>query len=382
MNESHDFDLIRALVEGRLAPEDALRLEGRLAADPELAAFRDEYAFVHGATAGLEALGPSTRLHFGAVAPPAPSSVIAWPRWGRAAAAALLISAAALGGYSYLAPAVPDSVMLQSIPLHVTADAASLPEIPEGLADYRPARGGSIAWIDSLEEGRALGRLSGRPVLVFSEYPGCPLCAEMDRTTFRDEDVLARIGDVIPVKVNLANVTPEELKFYWARYPYFGVQDVDGKEIHAFPGAQTGESLTQGIEMAAELAEVAGPVAGPKVSWELMSLWGGRFEAALDAETSREFGRADELYRAFEVAEVPAALRRAADDARKRIAAAAGRALDEARRLSETDLALAEASLSESRLQFAGSVHAQDLAETDRVLRINGRFPRLLQETR
>ena len=53
MSYPTDLDLIRALVEGRLAAGDRARLEERMASESELRELFEEYELVHGLSAPL-----------------------------------------------------------------------------------------------------------------------------------------------------------------------------------------------------------------------------------------------------------------------------------------------------------------------------------------
>ena len=57
-------DRIRDWIEGRLAPEDALRLEREIEGSPELRAFADDYRAVHGMTTLVDTDVPAVRTRF------------------------------------------------------------------------------------------------------------------------------------------------------------------------------------------------------------------------------------------------------------------------------------------------------------------------------
>lgn len=382
MNPESDFDLIRALVEGRLAPADAAALESRIAADADLAAFRDDYALVHGLTAPLAGLDVTSELRFEDVAvdgpedPAAPRS-LRWSPRTRAAAAAVLISLSVLAGYRFLPPRPAEAVTLSAIPLDEAPVTAAV-RLPAALASYRPSDGDRIVWLDSLDQGRELAALSGRPVLVFSEYPGCPFCLEMSKVAFRDEDVLDVIDALVPVKVNLQKVTPEELEFYWKQYPYFAVQDPSGKELHVFPGMQSGESLLTGVQDGlAHTADRPAPL-----SWERTDRLAGLLSAATDAEAE---GRLDEAWTKF--GELTAAtdaphFSDAGAAGRARLSQAARGDLRAAQALAAQDPVAAERALRAAAERFEHTPLAADFDATLGVLEATGRFPRLEESHR
>ena len=136
-----------------------------------------------------------------------------------------------------------------------------------------------------------MGRLSGRPVLVFSEFPGCPFCIEMEATSFRNAEVLELVADVVPIKLDLSKMPESEWRWYWERYPYFGVQDVEGNELYTFPGMHHEDSLRRhlalGVEKAAEI--------GPRLSWERVRTLSATFDSALAAETDGRLEVIDRL---------------------------------------------------------------------------------------
>ena len=100
MSENTSMDRMRALLEGRLSPEEASRLREEIAADPDSTEVFEALGEIHVATApGAEPL-PACRVTFEDLAPQiaeAPVVPLRRRRW-LVAAAALLAAATAIAG--------------------------------------------------------------------------------------------------------------------------------------------------------------------------------------------------------------------------------------------------------------------------------------------
>lgn len=73
------------------------------------------------------------------------------------------------------------------------------PEAPS--APSAAADAGVIPWRHDLGAALAESKRTGRPVLVDLWATWCTACAKMDRSTLRDPQVVAALGDFIPLKV-------------------------------------------------------------------------------------------------------------------------------------------------------------------------------------
>ena len=222
-----------------------------------------------------------------------------------------------------------------------------------------------------------MGRLSGRPVLVFSEFPGCPFCIEMEATSFRNAEVLELVADVVPIKLDLSKMPESEWRWYWERYPYFGVQDVEGNELYTFPGMHHEDSLRRhlalGVEKAAEI--------GPRLSWERVRTLSATLGGALAAETDGRLGDACKAYEVLTKADVSSPFFDEGKAGQARIGHGAAASLVEARELAATDVAAAMLVLDDAVTRFDGTPYADDLSAALDALRERSLFPVLVGPT-
>ncbi len=78
-------------------------------------------------------------------------------------------------------------------------------EVPETVT-------GEFTWLTSLDNALAVSRSTGKPVFVDVWATWCKSCKAMSRTTFRDADVLARLGAYVPLKFQAENPKDPETK--------------------------------------------------------------------------------------------------------------------------------------------------------------------------
>src|SRR5262249_20252909 len=71
----------------------------------------------------------------------------------------------------------------------------------------------------------------------YGYYPGCPLCKQLDTTTFRDPKIAALVERAVPVAIDLSKLEPEERdRIFERRYPLLEIQDSNGAILHTFAG--------------------------------------------------------------------------------------------------------------------------------------------------
>jgi hypothetical protein len=379
MSDRPAFDDFRDLLDGRLDAASAARLRARIAADPaiaaEFAAFSDVHAFTAPAAA---ACVPASGVSFETIDAARRAARVRRMRPWAAAAAALLVGAAAAAAVHHAFPSQA-TVALHAISLTQPVVAVVAPsEIPAVLADYRPVRDGSLRWLPTLAEGRAVAKATGRPILLWIYHPTCPVCVEWDRDTFRESDVVADASQFVPVKINVMTATREVEAYLASGWPYLGAISADGRRLLDFAGEQSAEELRSHMEKALS-AQGASAAALPWTDVNEAAAALGRGEKALaDRATS-------DAYREFAsvaTRDPKGAFGAAASARLSEIAADAATALRDARSRCETDEAAGARSLSEAAERFRGTPYGLDLAEVEQELRATGRFPALVESRR
>ena len=371
------LETVRALAEGRLEPDATAALLLRAAADPEDAALVAAFREVHAVTAVLDDRAapepPPCRVSFDDVEErigARPTGVVhSW--WGRAAAAVLL-GAVALGAWTIGRPPATVTVRLTAVPLGHIADsdprAGAALAAAAPLADYQPLRDGEPQWLASLDQGRAVARATGRPVLLFIHHPTCPMCLDLKGETFQDADVQARLAEFVPVMLNVLEL-PEALQPLLQRgWPYLGALNADGEELRAFPGASKPEPFAERLDEA--LADVG---AHETVAGGRARALAARLRDAVSAGDSGDLVRECRELEALRV-----------DDADGAFGGAAvarlgqrGTEVASALRRAAASPEVAEAALREVSERFRGTPWAADVAHVREALRETGRFPRL-----
>jgi len=64
-----------------------------------------------------------------------------------------------------------------------------------------------IEWLHSVSKGLDLAKKTGKPALIDFYADWCPPCQEMDKTTFRDEKVIAELARFVAIKADLTRRT-------------------------------------------------------------------------------------------------------------------------------------------------------------------------------
>jgi hypothetical protein len=366
------LDDVRALAEGRLSPEEADALLRRAAANPEDAALVEAFAEVHAMTAVIDDEPPPCTVRFEDVeARIADSSRPILRPWALRAAAAVLVAAAAVGGWALTRPSVP-TVRLAAV--SATAVVPADPLAAAGLraagplADYQPLRDGEPQWLESLDDGRAVARVTGRPVLLFIHHPTCPACLDLRGETFQDAGVQERLAGFVPVMVNVMEL-PEELQGFLGRgWPYLGALDAQGSEFAAFPGMSKASTFRRHLDDAAQKFGDAEPLA-----WGPSRALAARLRDAMAAGDAGALGREHRELSAL-VADDTGAFGRAAA---RRLEERGAEAADVLRRATAAEPAEAVTLLDDASARFAETPWARDIESVRDALRETGRVPRL-----
>lgn len=367
------LEQVRALAEGRLAPPEADALLRRAAADAEDAALVDAFREVHAVTAVLDDEVPPCRVRFEDVEARLRSGGGRVLRpWAWRVAAAVLIGAVAAG--SYVALRTPEAATVRLGSVHLAASpsapdplAAAALRAAGPLADYVPLREGEPQWLASLDDGRAVARATGRPVLLFIHHPTCPMCLELRGETFQDADVQARLGEFVPVMVNVMEL-PESLQGFLGRgWPYLGALDAAGDEVAAFPGVSKPDAFRRHLDDAlAAFGDAA------RLPWGRSRALAVRLRDAVAAGAAGDLVHEDAELRAL-AADDDGAFGRAA---RERLAVREAEVAAVLRRAEHETAAAAEI-LDDAVARYAGTPWADDLGSVREALRETGRFPRL-----
>jgi hypothetical protein len=373
MHPDTPIDRLHARAEGRLAPAEEAELERELAADPALRALAEDYRFVHALTA-LEADAEHSRLAFEALsAGPGASSL----RRAAAAAAVLLLAGAAFfAGRASRGDDTP--VYLRAIALRspLTASPATA-DLPADWVDYDPRGGDHVRFLRDRGEAEELAAALARPLLVYGSYPGCPLCAELDRTVFSDPAVIELAERFVPVRLDLSLLPEEEQRSLTARgYPFLEVWRADGRTAHALVRRPDPRLFVESLHDGLEKSDAT----GEQPPWEELRAEATRFAAAETAENEGRLAEAEAGYRALaSEAGVPEVV---ATRAQARLAGLAEKARElllEARTTATGDVPGAVHLLERARERFLGTSFEADFETVRAALAREGRFPALAQ---
>lgn len=377
MNPRTDLDRLYDLAAGRLPDDERAALAARLAVEPDLAAtWADLDAVLR---AGEEPVPPCDvpfeRLVLTDAAPRA-----TWRAWiPLAAAAAVLV---ALGVWSFSGDARParpqGPVRLEAIAMA----AADLPVAPDGAfagvglpaaaLGYAPAGPRGLRFVDGLADGRRLAAASGRPLLVFLFEPFCPLCKELEATTFRDPGLSAAADPFVFARARASGEGAALLETHAIGWPVFVLYGVDGQEVSTFAGTPDVATLRSA------LAKVAGPDLAP-VPWPTVR---AAARALREAEIARDAHERDGALDRARALAVDAPLAAAVAVAARAASAPAARALREARQLAASGSVDAAVTKLDAALAVErGGRFERDLAAVRARLTTERAFP-ALEETR
>lgn len=378
MSDSIPFDDFEALLDGRLDAAAAGRLKARLDADPALRAEFDAYREVHAFTAPAVGSAPSSSVSFERLDAARRAERARRLRPWLAAAATLLIAAAGVAAFVRSRPTV---VELRAIDLDVALSARRIVDVPPALASYRPVRDGRLNWVASLDEGRALGRATGRRLFVWVYHPDCPMCVELDHGAMSDRGVQEEAAKFVPVRIDVMAASKEVHGWLRAGWPYLAAQTADGERLVEFAGEEDAAKIRAALASGEGGAKDALP--WPVVN-EVATLYAR-------AEEARAAGRVADAYRGYEAVEerlaaaprrddvASAAFRGDADARLAELHVEARGAIEEAKKLAETDEAAGARRLTEAAERFRGTPYGLDLAVVEQALRATGRFPVLVE---
>jgi hypothetical protein len=376
MDQHTFFDRLRARAEGRLTPDEAAALERELAADPTLERLAEDYRLVHALT-GVEPWVATSRLSLEAL-----EGRVAPSPWRRVAAAAgiLLLGAGAfLAGR--LSRSAPAPLALTAIELDEPLAVPTGPvEVPTQWASYDPRGAEGVRFLRDRAEATALAAALGRPLLVFGSFPGCPLCAELDERVFADPAVAELAERVVPLRIDLAQLSETEQRSLTMRgYPFLEVWRADGRTAHILERRPDPELFLESLHDGLEKSDAT----GEQPPWDRLRLAASAFGAARAAELDGRLAEAERQYRALaEEAGTPAPIVERAQAGRQRIGADARDLLLEARTRALVDVRAAEALLAGALARFEGTSYSLDLSAVLARLRREGRFPALVEADR
>ena len=78
-------------------------------------------------------------------------------------------------------------------------------------------------WYSSMADGLEAAKAEGKPVLVDMWATWCKNCLTMDKTTFKDETVLARLDDYVKIKFQAQNPDESPAKEVMERFEGIGL---------------------------------------------------------------------------------------------------------------------------------------------------------------
>jgi hypothetical protein len=365
-----DLDLARARAEGTLEGPARLEVERRLRDDPAFARLVALYADVLEATP--EVLPPRP-------ARPSPSFADARPRLlsrplALAAAAVVLAALGALSLRLALRPATEGggtAVVLRAIPLEPVADATP-PDAPlPALSRYAPAGAVGVRFVDGYEQGLALARASGKPLLLFLYAPECPLCVEVASGPLLDDRVGSAVEPFVVARQDVSEA-PKSLVEGLRHLPSFAVYTPAGARESLFAGALSVSELSTRLEVEAAMQV---DVHGASPSWQTVRALAGDLAAA---EEERDPARRRATWERTAAADptgplggyARARLRGEKEAARQALLAAKEAA-------SSSGAAAALARLDEAIRHAAGSPYEADLRAVRERVEETGTFPAL-----
>lgn len=360
---SHDLERIRDYVQGRLAPAEREAFLAAMRRDAGLAELVEAYEVIVRATP--EAAPPSETTYGQVLARAGarrrPSLLLL------AAAATLLLVAG--GAWLFVprrAPVPP--VVLATIPLKQLPPPPTPPAWPPDLTDHITADEEGLVWYADLDRALGVARVAERPVFLFIDFPGCPLCEQFRDGPCRDERVRKAADAFVLLNLPWPKAPKELQKHPNEGWPIYAVLDRLGKPIGGFTGMRSAAELAGWLERTA--AGLRGDFGFRE--WRGLGEDARRLEeAAREEDPARRYG----LYR-----QVAADTGLLGDVARAHLAATAKEAQDALYEARGLPPAAAAARLAAAAAACRGTPHAADLERVLAHLREHGSFPELKEK--
>lgn len=397
MTSRTDLDRLLDLAHGRLPDAERDALDARLAVDPELAATWRDLTLV--LEAGEEPVPPCD-LPFERLALPRPRPrLVRWAPWAAAASLFAVLGVQLLQGDLGAGTAGPGparggpaadrrpradggpvalvavsaAALAEATPARGAAPADDL--LPGGLpvdaVSYRSGGAEGVRFLDGVGGAQALARASGRPVVVFVHETTCPLCRQLEATTFRDPALGAAAEPVVLTKVLASRGGAELLKTHPVGWPVFVVYAADGSEVKALGGTPSAAELAAVFAEAAARAP-AGRVPAP---WATVRDVGYALAAA---DAARDEGERADALREAAAAAAGTPLADVVLAGARALSGGVAAVLREARARTDAGrVAEALAALDRALVVHAGDPYAPDLEAVRRRLAADGVFPPL-----
>lgn len=365
----HDIDSIRAWAHGDLNDEALAALEEALGRDSELAALARAWRDVEGLTAladgGAQPASDLTAADLDTLLDQEQRTRFT-PWIGAAAAFLVLCSVGSALVFFKVEPAVP--VALHSIPASADPQPFS-PDLDAQLAqiaDYHPILNDQVAWLDSLETGLLLARVTGRPLLLWCIHPTCPFCKAMRESTLLDPSVHEVLTRLVPVQLNVME-DPRYANFGLPEggFPMFEVVTPELADLHTFFNYQEPEDFIEQLRRGLDKRGDA-----VVLRWDDMGEIIGVLQEAREAERQNKLGAALAGYQSLRGLGGGGLLSELGAKGVERLAAQALDFLDQARRNHDPARVLAGAAM-----VFAGSDYATDFRALEQQASHTGSFP-------
>lgn len=374
-----DMDIVRDFVTGELEGRERVRFEQRLETDAELAALVEDYRAVHACTTDLS---PVSRTEFeDLVIGAAPARRVPVRRVAvRRVIAAAAVIAIAFPILHALLPSRTDQTEARplAVPLALAAiplapvNVPDVPAIPSIATDYEPRGETGLRFIEDLPAARALARIADRPLLYFAHYPGCPICASLEKQTFPTDLVRSAAKNFVLAKIRYEDAVKTILKDVPHQYPVFVAHGPSGETAGLIQGPDV---FKLGYRLRDISLEVAPRTGTSRRSWTAI-----RDLARRLGEAEASVDPADYLSRLLEIA------REDADgDFGRRARALLAQMKSDARAVlfdaqaiaAKSGAGAAAAHIRSHGSRFTNTPYGEDLRRVEKRIERDGRFPPL-----